>query len=228
MADYKKGETDKDAAGGLTDDEGHGSGGEVERADGRARQAASDVVRNTSAGPGEAAASPARTGQVSGLFKDRESAESAYRSLVERGYGKDDVDVMMSDETRKRYFGDETRETALGDKALEGAGIGSAIGGTTGAVLAAIAAIGTNVVIPGLGLTISGPLAAALAGGGAGSLTGGLIGALVGAGIPEERARVYDEGIRRGDIYMGVNPRNEEDAAHFEREWKTHSEHVHR
>ncbi len=199
--------------------------------DGRARQAANDVVRNTSAGPGEAAAASsasARTGQVSGLFKDRESAESAYLSLVERGYGTDDVNILMSEETRKRYFGGETRETALGDKALEGAGIGSAIGGTTGAVLAAIAAIGTNVIIPGLGLTISGPLAAALAGGGAGSLTGGLIGALVGAGIPEERARVYDEGIRRGDIYLGVNPRNEDDAAHFEREWKTHSEHVHR
>lgn len=165
--------------------------------------------------------------RVAGLFRDRESAESAYRSLVERGYGKEDVNVLMSDETRKRYF-EDAPETDLGDKALEGAGVGSAIGGTTGAVLAAIAAIGTNVIIPGLGLTVSGPLAAALAGGGAGSLTGGLIGALVGAGIPEERARLYDEGLRRGDIYMGVQPRNEEDAEYFEREWKTRGEHVHR
>jgi hypothetical protein len=194
--------------------------------DGRARQAASDVARNSSAETGAATAA-ARSGQVSGLFKDRESAETAYRSLVERGYGTDDVDVLMSDETRKRYF-EDAHKTDLGDKALEGAGIGSAIGGTTGAVLAAVAAIGTNIFVPGLGLWVSGPLVAALAGGGAGSLTGGLIGALVGAGIPEEHAKVYDEGIRRGDIYMGVNPRNEEDAQHFEREWKTRSEHVYR
>ena len=176
---------------------------------------------------GEGAASPAGKSSVAGLFKDRESAESAYRSLAERGYGRDDVDVMMSEETRKRYF-EDAPETDLGSKALEGAGVGSAIGGTAAAVLAAVAAIGTNVIIPGLGLTVSGPLAAALAGAGAGSLTGGLIGALVGAGIPEERARLYDEGIKSGRIYMGVNPRTEEDAAYFENQWKERGEHVYR
>ena len=75
-----------------------------------------------------------------------------------------------------------------------------------------------------------GPMFMLAAGMGAGGATGGLIGALVGAGIPEERARVYDEGIREGGIYMGVNPRTDEDAEYFENEWKTNyrGEHVYR
>ena len=165
---------------------------------------------------------------VTGLFDDRERAERAYQSLSSRGYGKDDVNLIMSDETRKKHFSEDDSE--LGSKALEGMGVGGAVGGTVGALLAAIAAIGTNVLLPGLGLVVAGPLAAGLAGAGAGSVTGGLIGALVGSGIPEERAKHYDEGVRSGGIYMGVTPRTDEDAEYFENEWKnTHrGEHVYR
>jgi hypothetical protein len=126
----------------------------------------------------------------------------------------------MSDETRKKHFTDDGKETELGNKALEGAGTGAAIGGTIGATLAAIAAIGTTLALPGLGLLVAGPLAAALAGAGAGGATGGLIGALVGAGIPEERVKHYEEGIKNGGIMMGVTPRSDEDAEYFENEWK--------
>jgi len=49
-----------------------------------------------------------------------------------------------------------------------------------------------------------GTIAAALAGGAAGAVGGGIIGALIGAGIPEERARRYDRGIREGNIVLGV------------------------
>src|SRR2546422_9888777 len=45
--------------------------------------------------------------------------------------------------------------------------------------------------------------------------------ALIGAGIPEERARRYDRGIREGKIVLGVTPRSEEDAEYFEREWQS-------
>ena len=162
---------------------------------------------------------------VHGLFNDRDSAERAYRSLSDRGYTTDDVSVLMSDETRNRHFGEGTPDTELGSKALEGAGAGSAIGGTIGAIIGGIAAIGTNVVLPGLGLIVAGPLAAALAGAGAGGLTGGLIGALVGSGIPEEHAKDYEEGIKSGGIYMGVNARNDEDAHYFDNEWRTSGGH---
>ena len=162
---------------------------------------------------------------VHGLFNDRDSAERAYRSLSDRGYTTDDVSVLMSDETRNRHFGEGTPDTELGSKALEGAGAGSAIGGTIGAIIGGIAAIGTNVVLPGLGLIVAGPLAAALAGAGAGGLTGGLIGALVGSGIPEEHAKDYEEGIKNGGIYMGVNARNDDDAQYFDNEWRTSGGH---
>jgi hypothetical protein len=158
---------------------------------------------------------------VTGTFRDRDSAERAYSSMASRGYSQDDVNLMMSDDTRKRYFSGDT-DSGLGSKALEGAGAGGAIGGTIGAVLAALAAVGTSIAIPGLGIVIAGPIAAALAGAGAGAATGGLIGALVGAGIPEDRAKLYEQDIKNGGIVMGVNPRTPEDAEYFEREWKNY------
>lgn len=170
-----------------------------------------------------------RSRMVTGMFRDRESAERAYGSLTSRGYDKDDVNLLMSDETRAKHFTADGRETELGNKALEGAGTGAAIGGTVGATLAAIAAIGTSIALPGLGLIVAGPLAAALAGAGAGGATGGIIGALIGAGIPEERVKHYEEGLKDGGIVMGVNARSDEDAEYFENDWKTNrGEHVYR
>ena len=154
-----------------------------------------------------------------GTFSDRASAERAYNSLSSRGYSKDDVNVLMSDETRKTHFGDDTPETDLGDKAMEGAGVGSAIGGTAGAIIGAIAAIGTSVALPGLGLVIAGPIAAALAGAGAGGLTGGLVGALVGSGIPEEHAAEYENDVKNGGIVMGVKHHNNDDAKYLHDEF---------
>jgi hypothetical protein len=156
---------------------------------------------------------------LTGMFNDRESVEDAYSSLHDRGYTKDDINLVMSDETRKKHF--TKGKTEVGSKALEGAGTGSAIGAAAGAIAGAIAAIGTTLAIPGLGLVIAGPIAAAIAGAGAAGVTGGLIGALVGSGIPEERARLYESGIKNGKIVMGVHPRNEDDAKYFESEWNS-------
>jgi len=157
---------------------------------------------------------------LTGMFRDRESTERAYNSLHERGYSKDDINLIMSDDTRNKYFKDEVKDTELGTKAMEGAGKGSAIGGTIGAVAGIIAALGTSLIIPGLGLIIAGPIAAGLAGAGAGGLTGGIIGALIGSGIPEERAKLYESGIKDGRIVMGVRPKNQEDADYFKNDWR--------
>jgi hypothetical protein len=161
-----------------------------------------------------------RSRMVTGMFRDRNSAESAYNSLTSRGYTKDDVNLMMSDDTRKKHFSDKDDDTELGNKALEGAGVGSGIGMGLGALITGILAAGAPITIPGL--LIAGPLAGALVGAGAGGVTGGVIGALVGAGIPEERAQVYDRGIKEGGIVMGVNPRSDEDADYIEQEWRRH------
>jgi len=189
----------KEAAGAITGDRELEQSGAQTAAMGAARQRSNSMV--------------------TGLFRDRESAERAYGSLSERGYGKDDVNLMMSDDTRKKYFSDDD-DSEFGTKAWEGAGKGAAIGGGVGATLAAIAAIGTTLALPGLGLLIAGPIAAGLAGAGAGALTGGLIGALVGHGIPEEHAKYYEKGLREGGIVMGVQPRNDEDADYFEKSWR--------
>jgi len=158
---------------------------------------------------------------VTGLFNDRASAEQAYASLHARGYSRDDVNLVMSDDTRKAHFTDaQGVKTELGTKAAEGAGVGGAIGGTVGAIAAAVAAVGTSIALPGLGLVIAGPVAAALAGAGAGAATGGLVGALIGWGIPEERVKVYEEGIKEGGILMGVRPRSEADAAWLQQNWR--------
>ena len=159
-------------------------------------------------------------GMVTGMFRDRESAERAYQAMSGRGYSRDDINVMMSDDTRKRYFADDARKSELGTKAAEGAGVGAAVGGTLGAVVGVAAAVGA-IALPGIGLIALGPVAAGLAGAGAGGVTGGLLGALVGSGIPEERARLYESGIKQGGILMGVKPRTPEDADYFEREWKS-------
>lgn len=165
---------------------------------------------------------------VTGMFRDRDSAERAYNALPSRGYTERDINLAMSEDTRKRYFADGTT-TELGNKAAEGAGVGGAVGATIGAIAAAVAAVGTSIAIPGLGIVLAGPAAAAIAGAGAGGVTGGLIGALVGWGIPEERVKHYESGIKEGGIVMGVTPRSDEDAEYIEREWRnSKGEHVYR
>ena len=109
---------------------------------------------------------------VTGLFPDRNSAEAAYSAAEARGYTAEDMNMAMSDDTRKTHFTGNSagKETELGNKAAEGAGIGGAIGGTIGAIAAAV---GTTIALPGLGLVIAGPIAAAVAGAGAGAASGG-------------------------------------------------------
>jgi uncharacterized protein (TIGR02271 family) len=154
---------------------------------------------------------------VTALFRDRQSAECAYQAISSRGYDRDDVNVIMSDETRNSQYTDG--DTELGNKAMEGTATGAGIGGTLGAIIGAIAAIGTSVLLPGLGLLVAGPIAGALVGAGAGGITGGLLGALVGSGIPEEHAAEYETGIKSGGTVLGVNPRSAEDATFLEREF---------
>ena len=48
------------------------------------------------------------------------------------------------------------------------------------------------------------------------------MGALIGAGIPEDRAKVYESGIREGGIVLGTRARDEAHAAELERDLTTH------
>ncbi|MDP9018180.1 MAG: general stress protein [Candidatus Eremiobacteraeota bacterium] len=143
-----------------------------------------------------------------GMYYDRGSAETTVQRLHEMGYSSDEISVMMNDKTAQKEFADST-----GSKAAQGAVTGAAIGGGLGAIIAGLTATGSVAAIVGTGGAaaplVVGPLAAALAGLGAGGVTGGIIGGLVGAGIPEDRAKEYKEGLDRGGILLGVHPKAE-------------------
>ncbi len=168
------------------------------------------------------------TNFLTASFSDLESADKAYHSLRHRGYSDDEINVVMSEDTMKRYFDEEKRESKIGTKAKEGAGTGAAIGGGIGAAAGIIAAIGTTIVIPGLGFAIAGPIAAGLAGAGGGGIAGGLIGAMVGAGIPKKRAEKYEKGLNEGNIVIGVQCHNDEDCLALEKEWNSYGHDVYR
>lgn len=152
------------------------------------------------------------------FFNDRTEAENAYKSAIDLGYTQDDINILMSDDTRKKYYQSFLVKKEKGDKSMEGLAIGGALGGTIAGTLGAVAAIGTVVAFPGLGLIVAGPLVAGLIGAGAGSISGGLIGALIGAGIPEDHAKFYEKGLKSGGILFIVNER--EDLANLDNVWK--------
>jgi hypothetical protein len=128
----------------------------------------------------------------------------------------------MSDKTRSNFYpdGESDPHHAAGSLATEGMGVGGAIGTAIGATLAAVAAIGTSIAIPGLGLLVAGPLAAAFAGGGAGAVTGGIIGGLIGAGMTEQNAEAYSEALKNGGVVIGVHPRTSDDASEIQKKFK--------
>ena len=163
---------------------------------------------------------------MTAIFRNSKDAENAYQEVLNRGYKRDDVSVLMSEDTRARH---SVTKTELGSKAAEGTGVGAAVGGTVGAIIGAIAAIGTSILLPGLGLIVAGPLAAALVGGGAGSLTGGLMGALIGSGIPKETIQHYETGLREGGIVLGFHPRIAAEVSEVENIWQNYNaEHIYR
>ena len=157
---------------------------------------------------------------ITGLFRDSEDVELAYEVVSQRGYGTADINVVMSDDTRRRYFSDDRQiNIELGRKGEEGGELGGPMGGTIGTIIPALIAVGV-VALPGLGLVLAGPVAVALAAAGTAGLAFGLIGALSDWGIPEQRAKQYETGIHDGGILMAVRPRSDEDARHFEQQWR--------
>lgn len=170
------------------------------------------------------AQAPAGEGRhvVTGIFSDSKSVERAYDAVTALDYDKGDVNVVMSDETRKRYLSEHRPvDTDLASKAAEGGELGGPTGGRIGMLLPVLAAVGTTIAMSGIGLIAAGPIAAALAGAGAAGLAAGLIGALADWGLPEERVRLYEGEIQRGGILLGVKARSTADARQIAERWVT-------
>ena len=160
---------------------------------------------------------------VTGLFKDKSSAELAFQAALDLGYDKSDVNVVMSDEVRQRYFlahkptPDDPGATDLEEKAAA-ADInnpanntwGGPVGGTVGTLAPVVAAVGV-LLIPGFGM-VAGPIAIALAASGATGVAIGLMAVLMNWGIPNSRLEQYEVGLRAGGILLGVKARSDADA----------------
>ena len=214
----------KDSFGAATGNESLEREGERENAEGRERQAENDAIGGRS-GARTYDSGGSNRNLVTGLYDSPDTAGKAYQDLTTRhGYKADDISVVMSDDTRKRHFGNVKagEEFTDGSKAAEGAGIGGGIGLGVGAALGALVAAATAIAIPGLGLIVAGPIAGAIAGAGAGGAAGTLLGALIGAGIPEKRAAEYERGLKEGGIVLGTRARDDAHAAELEREFTGH------
>jgi hypothetical protein len=158
---------------------------------------------------------------ITGLFSDGQNAERAYQACVERGYGVGEVNVVMSEDTRKRLFSDDSETTTLlASRKTQGGELGGPTGGRVEILVTIFAAVGAALALPALGFVVAGPIAAALASAGAAGLVAGLIGALGDWGIPERRIRMYEAGVRDGGILMMVEARSDEDARQIEQQWK--------
>lgn len=142
-----------------------------------------------------------------GVFETRSAAEEALHELKRSGFDMDNVSVIARD-SQGAVADVDVREKAVGNKADEGAATGAAAGGALGTIGGLLVGLGT-LAIPGIGpILLAGAgataLATTLAGTAIGAAAGGLVGGLIGLGIPEERARVYNARISRGDYLVMV------------------------
>src|SRR5438477_5911532 len=92
---------------------------------------------------------------VTAVFRDRANAQLAYDELVARGYTPKEINVLMSDATRATYYAGRHDTIKPTTAAAEGVAAGGAIGTAVGATLAAVAAIGTSIAFPGLGVIVA-------------------------------------------------------------------------
>jgi hypothetical protein len=157
---------------------------------------------------------------VTGIFPDGRCAEAAFAAATQLGYGKDDINVVMADDTRKRYFAeDRPVDTGLARKSAEGGELGGPKGGRISLLLPVVAAVGTTIALSGVGLVVAGPVAAAIAAAGTTGLAAGLIGALADWGVPEKRLRHYQVEIHDGGILLAVKSATPADAREIARRW---------
>jgi hypothetical protein len=146
-----------------------------------------------------------------GTFPNRQAAEQALHELRDSGFPMDRVSIIARDADRNDEIAgaDVKDRKQIGNKADEGATVGALSGGTLGGITGLLVGLGA-LAIPGIGpIMLAGAeataIASALAGGAIGAAAGGLVGALVGLGIPEDRAKVYNDRVSRGEYLVLVD-----------------------
>jgi hypothetical protein len=165
-------------------------------------------------------ATDAKTYPLMGIFDDENAAERAYQACLDRGYKVGQVNVVISEGTRKKLLASANKNKAeLGAHKAEGGELGEPKGGRMGLLVTIFAAVGAAVAVPAIGFAV-GPVAVALTAAGAAGVAGGLIAAFGDWGLPEERIRGYEADIRKGAILMMVQARSGADARAIAEAWK--------
>ncbi|MBH5370577.1 general stress protein [Bradyrhizobium glycinis] len=135
---------------------------------------------------------------VSRLYDSYSDAQSAVTRLEAAGLPHSDISIVANN-SDNWFSGDKKDRDADGvDDRAEGAGKGAGIGAGLGGAAGLLAGLGL-LAIPGLGPVVAaGWLASTAVGAAAGAATGGIVGALMNAGLSEDDAHAYAEGVRRG------------------------------
>lgn len=144
-----------------------------------------------------------------GVFSHRRDTEAALSELRNAGFSMDQISILSKDSSHGSQVAGVDVQQRTGNKADEGAKTGAATGAALGGLGGLLVGLGT-LAIPGIGPVMLGGAAAtaiatALSGGAIGAAAGSLAGALVGLGIPENRARVYNDRFNRGDDLVMVD-----------------------
>lgn len=163
---------------------------------------------------------------VLGVFSEPVEADKAVDELKDAGFKKEDISVIMREGGAVPAKGG--RGATVAREAAAGITTGGAIGGIAGLIIGIAA-----VTVPGIGaLFAAGPLALALGLGGVGVTTlagaitgaaaGGIIGGLVGLGVPQKKAEIYEEAVRKGQVLLAVSTTDETNEAKANEIFKKH------
>ena len=142
---------------------------------------------------------------ISRLYDNYTDAQRAVGDLEAAGVPHSDISIVANN-SEDWYSKDKKvdRDRNGVDDRAEGAGTGAGVGAGLGGAAGLLAGLGL-LAIPGLGPVVAaGWLAATAVGAAAGAATGGVIGALTQAGISNEDAEVYAEGVRRGGTLVSA------------------------
>lgn len=143
---------------------------------------------------------------VTRLYASYDDALRAALALKEAGFTDRELSLVARRDSL--IDADVGPGAAAPGAAAEDAGTGASVGGVLGAAAGLMAGMGV-LAIPGMGPVVAaGWLASTLAVGAAGAVAGGAVGGIVGAlsaaGTPEPDARLYAEGVHRGDSLVTV------------------------
>ena len=156
---------------------------------------------------------------VVGLFEKVGAAERAYVSCLDRGYDLGQINVVVSEDTRRKLLiSDSEIENELAGDDAAGGELGGPKGGRVGMLVTVLASVGAAVAVPALGFVV-GPLAIALTAAGAAGVAGGLFAAFGDWGVPEERLSGYQSAVSKGAILMTVEARSASDANEIAQAW---------